>query len=193
MKALMTIVRRLVAAMCVWACVAASPAAADEAKIAICHAGLVTLQSFAKHLKLLRASKRYNPEKIERLIARQRKGGPDFFSSQIVVQNEQSGSGTFDLRLFHGLSEAEKYRNVTAWACTYDDYPIVYFIGLRVRRIENGEIQVARERDIVNVISLKDLDPKLNKHLKVTVFETNKALCADLAEGCVDSIFYNRE
>jgi hypothetical protein len=55
------------------------------------------------------------------LIAQALKGGAEFFTSQIIVQEEQSGSGTFDLRLFHGLSTAASYRNVTAWACQADD------------------------------------------------------------------------
>ena len=62
----------------------------------------------------LRALKRYTPEQIDALIARNRKGGPEFFSSQIIVQENASGSGTFDLRQTHGLNDAT-YRNVTAW------------------------------------------------------------------------------
>lgn len=38
------------------------------------------------------------------------------------------------------------------------DYPIVSFVGFRVRKVEDGAIYVSREKDIVNVISLA-LDP----------------------------------
>jgi hypothetical protein len=104
-----------------------------EEKIALCHAGLIKLTSFAKHIKFLRAFKQRGYD-IDRLIQDQRKGGPEFFSSQIIVQENLSGSGTYDLRNFHGLSEPRDYRNVTAWDCRAEDFPIVYFIGFRVPR-----------------------------------------------------------
>jgi hypothetical protein len=169
----------------------ATAAAADEQKIALCHAGLITLPPFAQLLKERRASPRDTPEEIEKLVERNRKGGVEFFSSQIIIQEEISGSGTFDLRREHGLNSA-KYRNVTAWDCQADDYPIVYFVGFRVRKIEDGAIFVSREKDIVNVISLKALDPGLDKHLSVKIFEGDKVLCRDLGSGCDDGIFYDR-
>jgi hypothetical protein len=49
----------------------------------------------------------------------------------------------------HSASEPQDYRNVTAWDCRAEDFPIVYFIGFRVRKIENGTIFVSREKDIV--------------------------------------------
>lgn len=169
-----------------------SASAAQVDKIALCHAGVATLVPFAEHVKFLRSSKRYTAEDVAELIARQRKGGPDFFSSQIIVQEEVSGSGTFDLRRIHGL-ETAKYRNVTAWACERDDYPIVYFVGFRVRKIEDGVISVSREKHIVNVISLKALDPDLKNHLQVKMEDDGGALlCRDLGEGCIDRIFYDR-
>ena len=54
---------------------------------------------------------------------------PDFFSSQVIIQEEQSGSGTFDLRMVHGLSDARHQTNVTVWTCRAKDYPIAYFVG----------------------------------------------------------------
>src|SRR5262249_35995822 len=78
----------------------ASTVAAQQ-KISICHAALVELASFDKHVNDIRASKRYEPEQIEGLIANQQKYGPDFFTSQIFIQEEQSGSTYFDLRMFH--------------------------------------------------------------------------------------------
>jgi hypothetical protein len=161
-----------------------------EEKIALCHAGLIKLTSFAKHIKFLRRFKRgYD---IDGLIQDQRKGGPEFFSSQIIVQENLSGSGTYDLRNFHGLSHPHDYRNVTPWDCQAADFPIVYFIGFRVRKIENGTIFVSREKDIVNVISLNALDPGLDKHIKVQLFESPKVLCPDIATGCDHRIFYER-
>jgi len=171
-----------------------SPAIAEEHKISICHAGLVEFASFDKHLNDIRASKRYEPEQINGLIASRRKYGPDFFTSQIFIQKEQSGSTQFDLRMFHGLWGAAKYRNVTGWDCLSEDYPIVYFVGFRVREIaEDGTIMVTREKDIVNVISLKTLDPKLDKHTKVMIFQGDKVLCEDIGKGCDLAIFYSRE
>jgi hypothetical protein len=172
---------------------AISPAMGAEEKIALCHAGLIKLRSFAEHIKVLRGFTRYEPNEIDQLIQRQRKGGPEFFSSQIVVQEELTGSGTFDLHIIHGLSGTKYYRNVTAWDCQRADFPIVYFIGFRVRKIENGTIFVSRERDIINVISLKALDPGLDKHIKVQLFEGTKVLCPDIATECDQGIFYSRE
>jgi hypothetical protein len=172
---------------------AISPAMGAEEKISLCHASLIKLASFAEHLKFLRGFKRYEPKQIDELIERQRKGGPEFFSSQIIVQEELSGSGTYDLRLFHGLSDAKDYRNVTAWDCQAADFPVVYFIGFRVRKIEKGTIFVSREKDIVNVISLNALDPGLDKHIKVQLFEGAKVLCPAIATGCDERIFYSRE
>jgi len=42
---------------------------------------------------------------------------------------------------------------------------------------------VSREKDIVNVISLKELDPKLEKHLRVKIYQGDRVLCADLRHG----------
>lgn len=184
---------QLIGAACLAASVLAAPSAAAAGTIALCHAGLVTLGSFDQLIKEMRASKRDEPKEIDALVARARKGGPEFFSSQIIVQEEQSGSGTFDLRRTHGLSGAKSYRNVTAWACEADDYPIVYFVGFRVREIADGTITVSREKDIVNVISLHALDPELNKRLKVKMQDSNEVLCGDLGQGCIDRIYYGRE
>jgi hypothetical protein len=170
---------------------AISPAMGAEEKIALCHAGLIKLASFAEHLKLLRRFKARGYDTDE-LREAQREGGPEFFSSQIIVQEHISGSGTYDLRMFHGLYSPKYYRNVTAWDCQLEDFPIVYFIGFRVRKIENGTIFVSREKDIVNVISLKTLDPNLDKHIKVQLSEGAKVLCPDIATGCNQHIFYDR-
>lgn len=166
---------------------------AEEQKISICHAGLVELASFDKHLNDIRELRRYEPEQIDGLIASQRKYGPDFFTSQIFIQEDVSGSTMFGLRMFHGLWGAAKYRNVTAWDCQRDDYPIAYFVGFRVREIEDGTITVTREKNVVNVISLKALDPKLDRHTKVKIFEGDKVLCEDIGKGCDPAIFYSHE
>jgi hypothetical protein len=184
---------QLAGAACLAAVSLVAPPAASAGTIALCHAGLITLGSFQQLIKEMRASNRDDPKDIDALVARARKGGPEFFSSQIIIQEEQSGSGTWDLRRTHGLSGAKSYRNVTAWACQADDYPIVYFVGFRVREIADGTITVSREKDIVNVISLRALDPELKKHLQVKMQDTNEILCRDLAEGCIDRIYYGRE
>ena len=167
-------------------------AAAAEMKIKLCHAGIVDLPGFPAHVKKLRGMTRYSKEDIDDLAAQARNGGPDFFSSQVIVQEEQSGSGTFDLRMVHGLSDAKHYTNVTAWTCKAEDYPIVYFVGFRVRKIADGAIYVSREKTIVNVISLKAIDPDLNKKIKVRTFEGGKVLCDDIGQGCVAEVFYER-
>jgi hypothetical protein len=165
---------------------------ADE-KIAICHAGLITLPSFEQHVADLHRAKRFEPERIEKLIARKRNGGADFFTSQIIIQEQSSGSGTYDLRLFHGLSGPHtKFRNIKSWACDGGDYPIAYFIGFRVREIQNAQILVSREKDVVNVISLRKLDANLDKRISVRMFQSGRILCADIGVGCIDSILYDR-
>lgn len=166
-------------------------AAAEEQKIALCHAGLITLPPFAQLVKERRASHRETREDVDNLVERNRKGGAEFYSSQIIVKEEESSSGTFDLRREHGLNSA-KYRNVTAWDCQHEDYPIVYFVGFRVLKIEDGTIFVAREKRILNVISLKALDPDLDQHLRVKLSKNNKVLCRDLESGCEAGIFYDR-
>ena len=184
---------RLVGAACLAAASLTAPSGAGAGTIALCHAGLITLGSFDQLIKEMRASHRDEPKDVDALVARARKGGPEFFSSQIIIQEEQSGSGTFDLRRTHGLSGAKSYRNVTAWACEADDYPIVYFVGFRVREIADGTIAVSREKDIVNVISLHALDPDLKKHLQVKMMDGGEILRRDLGEGCIDRIYYDRE
>jgi hypothetical protein len=78
--------------------------------------------------------------------------------------------------------------------CLNDDYPIVYFVGFHVRDIgDDGSILVTREKDIVNVISLKALDPKLDKQTKVKIFQSDKVLCEDIGKHCDPTIFYSRE
>jgi hypothetical protein len=185
--------RLFIGAACLAAAVLAVAPTASAGPIALCHAGLITLGSFDRLIKEMRGLNRDDPKDIDALVARARKGGPEFFSSQIIIQQEQSGSGTWDLRRTHGLSGAKSYRNVTAWTCEAADYPIAYFVGFRVREIADNTITVSREKDIVNVISLRALDPELNKHLQVKMQDSNELLCRDLAEGCIDRIYYGRE
>ena len=100
----------------------------------------------------------------------------------------------FVLRAVHGLSDAASYRNVTAWTCNApEDYPIVYFVGFRVRKIEDNTIFVSREPDVVNVISLHALDRKLDKPLAVKLEESKKLLCQNVNKGCEPGIFYDND
>jgi hypothetical protein len=185
---------RLLAAAAIVAWTAAAPALADEQKFALCHAGLIKLPDFQQHIKYMRGLKRYSDEEINTLIARNRKGGPEFFSSQIVLKEEPSGSGTYDLRAVHGILDAADYRNITAWTCNGpEDFPIVYFVGFRVRKIEDNTIYVSREKDVVNVISLHELDPKLDKPLAVKLEDSKKVLCEDVNKACDAGIFYDND
>ena len=45
----------------------------------------------------------------------------------------------------------------------------------------------------MNVISLKELDPKLEKHLRVKIHQGDRVPCPNLGTGCDDRIFYERE
>src|SRR3981189_1252841 len=71
---------------------------ADE-KIAICHAGLITLPSFEQHVADFHRAKRVQPERNEKLAAQRGSRGSGFFTSLLISQEQSSGSGTYDLRL----------------------------------------------------------------------------------------------
>jgi hypothetical protein len=169
---------------------AVQPAIADE-KIRFCATGTIKLGSFRDHLAVIRKARRYEPADISDLIKKERRGGPNFFSSQVVIKEEQSGSGDFDLHLFQGFSDPHaKYEPVKKWDCDHDDYPVAYFVGFKVREISDGAIFVSRDKGMVNIISLKEIDPKLEKGTSVKVFHSGAVLCQDIAKGCVRTIFY---
>jgi hypothetical protein len=183
----LSVIGALIALICPIASLTSTRAVADE-KITICHAALINLPSFERHIADLHQAKRYEPDEIEKLVARKRTGGAEFFTSQIMFQEHASGSGTYDLRLFHGLSGPySKYRNITPWACTADDYPIAYFVGFRVQDAQESQILVARERAVVSVVSLK----KLSKPVVIKAVENGRILCEDVAFGCVKGIWFD--
>ena len=179
----------IIIASCLFTLVAPT-ARADDA-IQYCTKGTLTLGPFAAHLAEIRKAKRYDPGQIDELIANQKAGGPDFFSTQVVVKTEQSGSGDFDLNLFQGFRDPRaKYHANGAWHCQGEDYPVAYFVGFKVTKIGDGTISVTPDKGLVNVISLKKIDPDLDKHTKVTDFQSHAVLCDDIAQGCVKTIFY---
>ncbi len=171
----------------------AAQAATAADKIKYCTTGSIALGPFSQHIAELRKSNRSAKEGIDKLIADERNGGPEFFSSQVVIKEEQSGSGVFDLNLFQGFSDQQtKYRTTKKWNCQSDDYPVVYFVGFKVREIRDGAIFVSREKGMVNVISLKKVDPGLDKHTKVQDFGSHSILCDDISSGCNKGIFYGQ-
>jgi len=164
-----------------------------EDKIEMCATGTMTMGPFDAHVDEIRKANRYEKADIDELIAEQKAGGPDFFSTQVVIKEEQSGSGDFDLHLFQGFSDPQaKYNVVEKWHCEHDDYPVAYFVGFKVKEIKDGAILVSCEKGTVNVISLEKLDPDLDKHTSVKDFTSHAVLCQDIAEGCVKTIFYGR-
>jgi hypothetical protein len=169
----------------------ATPAAAAPPKV--CATGQIQLGSFTDHIERLRQSNRYPAEDIDKLVADERAGGPGFFSSQIIIKEEQSGSGDFDLSLFHGHSDPQTtYRKFKEWSCASADYPVAYFVGFQVKAVRDGAIFVTREKGAVTIISLKEFDPKLDKKTPVKDSQSGAVLCADIATGCVGTIFYGR-
>ena len=68
----------------------------------------------------------------------------------------------------------------------------MYFVGFRVREIIDSQIQVSREKDIVNVISVKKLDPDFTQGTSVKLFDKEQVLCRDIGSGCIDSVLYDR-
>ena len=170
----------------------AQPARAED-KVETCATGTITFGPFAEHIAEIRKANRYEKADIDELIAEQKAGGPDFFSTQVVVKEEQSGSGDFDLHLFQGFSDPQaKYNVVEKWHCEHADYPVAYFVGFKVRQITGQTILVSREKGTVNIISLKKIDPDLDKPTSVKDADNHATLCNDIATGCVKTIFYGR-
>jgi hypothetical protein len=183
--------RVIVIAGCVFSFVAPGAGAAD--KIKLCSSGTMTMGPFDEHIAEIRKANRYEKADIDELIAEQKAGGPDFFSTQVVIKEEQSGSGDFDLHLFQGFSDPQAKYNVTMeWRCKSTDYPVAYFVGFKVRQITGQTILVSREKGTVNIISLKTLDPGLDKPTSVKDADNHAVLCADIATGCIKTIFYGR-
>jgi hypothetical protein len=181
----------IVLAGCLFNLATQTAMAADA--IHFCAAGTMTMGPFDEHIAEIRKANRYEKADIDELIAEQKAGGPDFFSTQVVIKEEQSGSGDFDLHLFQGFSDPQaKYNVAEKWHCEHDDYPVAYFVGFKVTTISGGAILVTREKGTVNVISLKKIDPDLDKHTSVKDFKSHAVLCQDLAEGCIKTIFYGR-
>jgi hypothetical protein len=171
----------------------ATHTAMAEDKIEMCSSGTITFGPFAEHLAEIRKASRYEKADIDELIAEQKAGGPDFFSTQVVIKEEQSGSGDFDLHLFQGFSDPQAKYNVTVeWRCKSADYPVAYFFSFKVRQTTGQTILVSREKGTVNIISLKTIDPDLDKPTSVKDADNHAVLCADIATGCVKTIFYGR-
>jgi hypothetical protein len=183
----------LLLAIAGYALTLAMQSALAEEKIEFCATGTMTMGPFDAHIAEIRKANRYEKADIDELIAEQKAGGPDFLSTQVVIKEEQSGSGTFDLNMFQGFSDPQaKYQSTEKWHCEHDDYPVAYFVGFKVSRISGGAILVTPEKGTVNVISLKKVDPDLDKHTSVKDFASHAVLCQDIAEGCIKTIFYGR-
>ena len=96
----------------------ATPPAMAADTIDFCATGTMTMGPFDEHIAEIRKANRYEKADIDELIAEQKAGGPDFFSTQVVIKEEQSGSGDFDLHLFQGFSDPQAKYNVTMeWHC----------------------------------------------------------------------------
>jgi hypothetical protein len=171
----------------------AGPAAMAADAIDFCATGTMIMGPFDEHIAEIRKASRYEKADIDELIAEQKAGGPDFFSTQVVIKEEQSGSGDFDLHLFQGFSDPQaKYNVAMEWRCKSADYPVAYFVGFKVRQITGQTILVSREKDTVNIISLKTIDPGLDKPTSVKDADNHATLCNDIATGCIKTIFYGR-
>lgn len=172
----------------------APPAQAADA-IKFCTIGHMTFGSFADHVAFIKKANRYDKKEIDDLIKQQKAGGPDFFSTQVVIKSEQSGSGDFDLHMFQGHSDpGTTFKPDQEWACGHDDYPVAYFIGFKVEAVADHAITVSRSKGLVNVISIKSIDPDLKAHTRVVEARGNNVLCKDIdsdsSPGCIPQIFY---
>jgi hypothetical protein len=171
----------------------AGPTATAADTINFCATGTMTMGPFDEHIAEIRKANRYEKADIDELIAEQKAGGPDFFFTQVVVKEEQSGSGDFDLHLFQGFSDPQaKYSVTMEWRCKSAEYPVAYFVGFKLRQSTGQTILVSREKDTVNIISLKTIDPGLDKPTSVKDADSHAVLCADIATGCIKTIFYGR-
>jgi hypothetical protein len=172
-----------------------APSARAADTIKFCTVGHMTFGSFAEHIGFIKKANRYDKGQIDDLIKRQKAGGPDFFSTQVVIKSEQSGSGDFDLHMFQGHSDpGTTYKSDQDWACGHDDYPVAYFIGFKVESVADHTITVSRSKGLVNVISLKSIDPDFKAHTRVAETGSNSTLCKDIDSdtdpGCIPQIFY---
>jgi hypothetical protein len=146
---------RVFAAIAAFAFNFCPPPATAQQGIYFCATGTMTMGPFDEHIAEIRKANRYEKADIDELIAEQKAGGPDFFSTQVVIKEEQSGSGDFDLHLFQGFSDPQaKYNVAMEWRCKSADYPVAYFVGFKVRQITGQTIRVSREKGTVNIISL---------------------------------------
>src|SRR5580658_6533865 len=128
-------------------CALTSSSAMAADAIDFCAMGTMTMGPFDAHIAEIQKANRYEKADIDELIAEEKAGGPDFFSSQVVIKEEQSGSGDFDLHLFQGYSDPDaEYQPRMKWACSHDDYPVAYFVGFKVREIRDGAIYVSRAK-----------------------------------------------
>jgi hypothetical protein len=172
-----------------------APSARAADAIKFCTIGHMTFGSFADHIAFIKKANRYDKKEIDDLIKQQKAGGPDFFSTQIAIKSEQSGSGDFDLHMFQGHSDpGTTYKSDQEWACGHDDYPVAYFIGFKVETVADQTITVSRSKGLVNVISIKSIDPDLKAHTRIVEAGSNSVLCKDIDSdsnpGCIPQIFY---
>jgi opacity protein-like surface antigen len=185
--------RFLLIAIAACALISAAQTAAAADAIKYCSTGTITMGPFDAHIDEIRKANRYEKADIDELIEEQKAGGTDFFSTQVVVKTEQSGSGDFDLNKFQGFSDPQtKYTSDMKWACTSIDYPVAYFVGFKVKELGKGTILVTPAKGTVNVVSLKKIDPDLDQPTKVQDAQSHAVLCDDIAKGCVKTIFYGQ-
>ena len=76
--------RLLLLALAGCALTSSSVMAADA--IEFCATGTMTMGPFDEHIAEIRTANRYEKADIDELIAEQKAGGPDFFSTQVVVK-----------------------------------------------------------------------------------------------------------
>jgi hypothetical protein len=80
----------IVLAGCAFNLMAPPAMAADT--IDFCATGTMTMGPFDAHIAEIRKANRYEKADINELIAEEKAGGPDFFSTQVVIKEEQSGA-----------------------------------------------------------------------------------------------------
>ena len=106
---------------------------------------------------------------------------------QILVDNIRIAAG--NLKLQSTLMGAQPAAMVNGEMIREGDH----VSGFRVLKIEDNTIYVARDKGVVNVISLHELDAKLDHPLAVKLEDGKKVLCEDVNKRCDAGIFYDND
>jgi hypothetical protein len=147
--------------------------------ITYCSQATVEMPSADHHRSSLAENSRYGPEeatKVDELAAR---FGQRYLDYQLILHEELSASGWFDIEGQNGIQEA-KVSKISHWACNdgENDYPLLFMIGVQPESIRQGALYVSFKRGVYNIISLSSL--RNAKTIPVKLAASNELVCIDV-------------